>query len=166
VGYDQAGPIMDNLLCNLDTNSRRHNSVQMLSIARLSMILAILVCPMNCMGSASADTSAPSDIDSCCGHNAPRGHNAPAGASQHDAPRSPGDDDSECPNCVCRGAVSGPGQVELDRESAVEIAFNHASLVDKDLRKFGSSCDRASDPLTSSSSTGRAMRILNQSFLI
>jgi hypothetical protein len=126
------------------------------------LIASLLACPVNCMGALECD--APQDTISagcaCC-------HDP---ASALGAPLSPDeplpDDECECGNCLCHGAVLSDHNGLLS-DGLVVAAIIQPAPAQAAALEFSSSLPWSADGDDSPSGvSGRFLRILHESFLI
>lgn len=132
--------------------------------ARLVLILALLACPLNCMGALSR-VDAPNERPSacgCCAHQTAKRDSTPARV-----PHSP-DDDCQCPTCLCNGAVLLADDVAFDLNPIGEHVLAEmwiGDLLGASAAKSLACTDWWLDQ-SIHQPTGRAARILYQSFLL
>lgn len=128
----------------------------------LPLILALLACPLNCMGALQADAGEaseqvvqePTSCGGCC-------HSPPAAPQVPETPP----EECPCPTCLCSGAVLLDDAAAFDFLGTGELTLACvATLVPVDVTLQTCSKRGTDDPLPLP--TGRAARILHQSFLL
>ncbi len=132
----------------------------------LSLTLSLLWCPINCMAGTTGDVApqtAKKTGCACCPQSA-RDHE---GTSPTDFPNPPNpDEDCECGNCLCHGAVRSDEDPAADEDA--KRMFDHPPLLQVELSQLlGLSPAIPQElPARKPGGSGCAVCILHQAFLL
>jgi hypothetical protein len=132
-------------------------------LIHLLLVLAMLACPLNCSGALKMGESAETGSShcSCCSHAGTAEKNSPV-----EQPGSPADDDCNCGNCLCHGAVVNADQIAADfnpsDDGSVDPGLSPvASISAATSNRYGWSLAPLNSPIQ-----GRCARIVHQSLLL
>lgn len=147
----------------LDRRCDRRQTDIMHRCLHLLMTIALLACPLNCMGALDVMVAPNADCSTCgcCSHHAEH-DSAPA-----QTPHSPVDD-CQCPTCLCNGAVVLVDGVQVDLNSMSQHVFAEQWIEDQVSQSNLSSLaavERA-DNHAHRAPAGRAACIVHQSFQV